>query len=236
MNAWAKAFALHKGVKTVKMVQNGIRQEGISHLLSEGLKHARGLGVLDLQDNTFTILGARALSGTVGGWTELRELGVGDCLLGAKAVTMLAEALAKGRNGKVEVLRLQYNDITPKSLAKLVEAAKNGLGSLKRVELNGNKFEEEDNSVVELRELLNERKEKLAGDVVYEDEWGLDELSDLEGEDSDEDEEEEEEEEEEERREKLIHEEEEAQEQPVVQEDDKEVDKLAEELAKKVEI
>lgn len=84
MAAWAKAFAAHTGVREVKMVQNGIRQEGITLLLKEGLRHAAGLRTLDLQDNTFTAMGARALSDVVGGWTELVELGIGDSLLSAR--------------------------------------------------------------------------------------------------------------------------------------------------------
>ena len=73
MAAWAGAYAAHApGLVEVKMVQNGIRQEGVAQLLRTGLVHATGLRVLDLQDNTFTAMGARALSEVVGGWSELR--------------------------------------------------------------------------------------------------------------------------------------------------------------------
>merc|ERR1712000_476560 len=97
MTAWAKAYSLHTGVKEVKMVQNGIRQEGISHLLTDGLKTAPQLEVLDLQDNTFTILGAKALATVAPGWTEVQELGIGDSLLKAKGGIALAAALASGK-------------------------------------------------------------------------------------------------------------------------------------------
>jgi Ran GTPase-activating protein 1 len=227
MTAWAKAYSLHTNLKEVKMVQNGIRQEGISHLLTDGLRHAKGIKVLDLQDNTFTILGANALAKVVPGWTEIQELGVGDSLLSAKGGVVVANALAKGGNKKLEILRLQYNDITTK-------AAKGALPALKKIELNGNKFSEDHQSIMELKELLEERKEKLAGDIVMEDEWGLDSLSDLEDE-SEEEEEEEEEEEAEELRERLLEEAKEAQEEPVAQKEDKDVDELAAEL-KKTEI
>jgi Ran GTPase-activating protein 1 len=53
MTAWAKAYSLHNKIKTIKMVQNGIRQEGVSHLLTEGLSHASELKVLDLQDRRY---------------------------------------------------------------------------------------------------------------------------------------------------------------------------------------
>lgn len=237
MTAWAKTFSLHNKIKEVKMVQNGIRQEGISHLLSEGLSHATGLETLDLQDNTFTLMGAKALAKVTPIWTSIKELGIGDSLLGAKGAVLLGDALAKGTNKKLEILRLQYNDITSKGLASIAKAAKDALPALKKIELNGNKLEEEDEGIIALQELLEERKEQVGGDDAVDDEWGLDSLSDLEGEDSDEEEEEEEEEEDvepEERAEKLVKEAEEAQEEPVIQKKDAEVDDLAKQLEKTI--
>ncbi|KAI8956794.1 RNI-like protein [Daldinia sp. FL1419] len=234
MLAWAKAFSLHNKVKEVKMVQNGIRQEGIEQLLTSGLNHATGLKVLDLQDNTFTIKGARALAKVVPLWTDIEELGIGDSLLSAKGGVLLADALSKGQNQKLETLRLQYNDITAVGVKGFASAAKDGLPALRRIELNGNKFSEDDESILALQELLDERKEKHGGDVIDEDTWGVDSLSDLEDLDSDEEEEEEEEGEEpapEEKAEKLVKEAEEAQEEPTVQLKDDEVDALAKKLA-----
>ena len=232
MAAWAKAYSLHTGVKEIKMVQNGIRQEGISHLITEGLRYTRSIQVLDLQDNTFTLLGAKALARVAPGWADIKELGIGDSLLGAKGGVLLASALGKGGNKKLEILRLQYNDITTKGLQALAKVVKEDLPVLKKIELNGNKFSEDDEAVVELKELFEERKEKHGGDVVLEDAWGLDSLSDLEEESEEEPEEEEEEEEAEELRERLLEEAEEAQEQPVAQKKDKDVDELADELKK----
>lgn len=232
MTAWAKTFSLNNKIKEVKMVQNGIRQEGISHLLSEGLNHAGELRILDLQDNTFTIMAGKALAKVVAGWTDLQELGVGDSLLGAKGAILLADALAKGKNAKLEILRLQYNNITAPGVKGFAAAAKEALPALKRIELNGNKFTEDDESILVLQELLDERKEKSSGDDEAEDDWGVDSLSDLEEEDSDDEEEEEEEEVVEERAEKLIKEAEEAQEEPVIPSKSKEVDELAKKLEK----
>lgn len=234
MTAWAKAYSLHNKIKVVKMVQNGIRQEGISHLLTEGLTHASELKVLDLQDNTFTVTGARALSKVVSNWTSLQELGVGDSLLGAKGGVLVANALGKGKNTKLEILRLQFNEITAPGIKAFATAAKDGMSGLKRIEINGNILTEDDESILALQELLEERKEKLAGDIVNEDEWGVDELEDLEEPDSDAEDEEEEEEdiEPEDRAEKLIKEAEEAQEEPVIAVKDKEVDELAKKLEK----
>lgn len=239
MVAWAKTYKLHNKIKQIRMIQNGIRQEGIEYLISQGLNHATQLDVLDLQDNTFTLVGAEALAEVVPSWTVIRELGVGDSLLSGKGAVLLAGSLSKGQNQKLETLRLQYNDITTPGIKALADLAKDALPALKRIELNGNKFREDDESIATLQDLLEERKEKLAGDVINEDEWGVDSLSDLEDISDDEDDDDEEEDEDEEegvtrekRAEKLIREAEEAQEEPVAQVKDQEVDNLAKELEK----
>lgn len=236
MPAWAKAYEAHKsGIKSVKMTQNGIRSEGISHLISSGLSHCDGLEVLDMQDNTFTFQGARALAKALQGWAGLKELGVGDDLLGGRGAIKVFEALGSGNNENIEILRMQYNDINPAGLKALLDAAKDAMPKLRRVELNGNKFEEEDPSIEDLAQLLSDRKDDLGKDDDPDDHWGLDDLDELEGEDSDEDEAdelEEEEEEEEEARERLVKEDEEAEDQPVSEKKDPEVDDLASKLEK----
>lgn len=242
MAAWAKAYAANSGVKTIKMTQNGIRQEGIAHLLTNGLSHLAKLETLDLQDNTFTIMGAKALSSVVGKWHQLRELGVGDCLLGGRGGVALASALEKGHNKQVEVLRLQFNDINAKGLAGLASAAASSLPALRRVELNGNKFDEEDSSVEKLREVLEARKEE-SGEHEDDDEyWGLDELDELESEDEEEEESDVEEKrgdvsdeegvEVEEKAARQIVEEQRNEDSNVAQKEDKKVDDLANTLAK----
>lgn len=236
MEAWAQAYKAHSNMQSVKMTQNGIRPEGITELISNGLSNCAGLQVFDLQDNTFTIKGAQALAKAVPKWPALKELGVGDDLLGARGSIKVFEALAKGSNKNVEVLRLEYNDITPPGVKALLQAAKDGLPALRRVELNGNKFEEEDTSVEELSALLEERKDEKGTDDDPENHWGLGDLDELEGEDEDEDEEEaevdEEEEEQEEKREKTLHEADQAEDAPVSQKKDAGVDDLADMLGK----
>lgn len=241
MGAWAKAYQAHNRVKTIKMVQNGIRQDGISLLLREGLKGCVELEVLDLQDNMFTSTGARAFSEVVGGWKGIRELGISDSLIGSRRARQLVELLGKGKNKELEVLRLQYNDIDARGVKALLDAAKNGLPKLRRVELNGNKFSEDDEGVEGLRTLLEERRED-AGQSAQSDEWGLDELDELESEDEDdeaegsEDEEAEDEreddEEREERREGMLKEVDQEEESKVSQKKDEDVDELADALGK----
>jgi Ran GTPase-activating protein 1 len=220
MEAWARAYEVHaKGMRSVKMTQNGIRQEGISHLLKEGLRHASALEVLDLQDNTFTIMGSTALAGVLGGWSLLRELGVGDCLLSARGGIKVAQALAEGKNEKLQTLRLQYNEINAEGVKQFLHATRTGLQALRRIELNGNVFLEEDENVNDLREILEARKDEHGNDDDPEDMWGVDELDELE-------------EEEEEEEEELDEEEEDEVKQAEAEKKNKDVDELAETLGK----
>jgi len=236
------------------MVQNGIRQEGIVALLRDGLSHCTKLEVLDLQDNTFTALGSKALADAVGKWTSLIELGVGDCLLSARGGVMLADALKKGQNSAIEILRLQYNEIDAKGVKGLAEAAKSksALPKLRRVELNGNKFSEDDSSIIEMKEVLDARREEAGVEEDEEDEdWGIDELDDLEEDDEDEEEDDNDEGEDdndegeddndegeddndegEAEDERIVKDADIAEDQPVAQEKDKEVDDLANLLGK----
>ncbi|KAK3670592.1 Ran GAP Rna1 [Recurvomyces mirabilis] len=192
MSAWVKAYTANNKVQTVKMVQNGIRQEGIATLLQHGLSKCKQLRILDLQDNTFTSLAAKTLCNTISKWPVLIDLGVGDCLLSARGGLQLGEALSHGTNKQIEVLRLQFNEIDSKGVKAICDAALHdtALPRLRRVELNGNKFSEEDPNVEKLQELLSARKEdaeqKYPGiDVDDDDAWGVDELDELDDEDED---------------------------------------------------
>lgn len=235
MAAWAIAYSANRNIKSIKMVQNGIRQEGIMALLRDGLAKCEKLEVLDLQDNTFTAKGSRSLADAVSKWPQLKELGVGDCLLSARGGVMVAEALQKGENQSLEVLRLQYNEIAADGLKAFAEAARGkALPALRRIELNGNKFSEDESEIEELKTLLDERRESATGANKDDDEeWGVDELDDMEEEDSDEEEEAEDEEDAEE--EKIIKDADAAEAQPVAQRQDEDVDDLADSL-KKTEI
>jgi len=178
-SAWAKALAAHSSsLRELRMTQNGIRVEGMTALLKNGLRNAPKLEVFDLQDNLLTVPGSLALVQVIGGWGQLKELSIADTLLKARGGVLLGEALAKGKNQNLETLRLQYNEITAKGLAAILQAAKTSLTKLKRVELNGNYFSEEDPSVEALGELLSDRREEAGGDADDES-WGLDELDEL---------------------------------------------------------
>ncbi|GLI75452.1 Ran GAP Rna1 [Penicillium ochrochloron] len=237
MAAWARAYEKHAaGMKSVKMTQNGIRQEGTSYLLKSGLRHCSALEVLDLQDNTFTVMGSTALADVLAGWPALIELGVGDCLLSSRGTVKVANALAANKNPKIQTLRMQYNEIKAEGVKALTHAAKTALPSLRRVELNGNIFSEEDPNIADLRELLEARQEEHGTDDDAEDTWGVDELDELEEEESEEEDEDEDEGEEDEevqaKAEKDLEDADRAEQEKVAQKSDKEVDELAEALGK----
>ena len=241
MAAWAKAYQAHNKVKTVKMVQNGIRQDGITLLLKEGLKHCEELQTLDLQDNTFTITGATALASVVPGWKSLKELGIGDSLLGSRGAKELSKALDKGSNKTLQTLRLQYNEIDTQGVQAILQAARNNLPALRRVELNGNRFSEDDDGVEGLRTLLEGRREEAGESETAGEEWGLDELDELEEESDDDDgdleadsdaEEDEDEEEKEGKSARVLKDADEEEARNVSQKNDEEVDELADVLGK----
>ena len=192
--AWAKAYRAHsRGMKVVRMVQNGIRPEGVVVLVREGLGKCESLEVVDLQDNTFTVPGAKALGDVVGGWKQLRELAVGDCLLKSRGAFVLVEALGRQANEELRTLRLQYAEMDGKGMNKLLTAVEAGaLPSLRRVELNGNRFPEDDEAVVQLKEILDTRRDEVGEEALgvdKDDQWGIDELDDMEEDEEDEDEE-----------------------------------------------
>lgn len=178
MEAWARFIKSHGSIKELRLYQNGIRQEGIEHLMLHGLKHSPNLVKLDLQDNTFTAKGSSAMVEVLDQWPNIKEIGISDCLLSSKGGELLAEKIKTTDSlGNLEILRLQYNEIDEKGLQHLSDAVKKTLTQLKLLELNGNKFSEDHDSIDAINAIFTE---KGFGE--------LDELDDME-EDSDDEEE-----------------------------------------------
>lgn len=181
--ALARAFSSHGTLEVVRMPQNGIRPDGIRTIV-EGLRDCKNLRHLDLQDNTFTVKGSKALAQALPSWPQLEILNVSDCLLSKKGGAHVFTALERGENKQLKELLLQYNEIQADGVQILAQAIKSHLNLLEKLDLNGNKFEE-DHEVVEVL------KEALA---TWDNEEALLELDEMEEIDSDEEEEEEEEE------------------------------------------
>jgi Ran GTPase-activating protein 1 len=150
---WAEAFAAHGRMVEVRMPQNGIRMEGIA-ALAKGLAECSTLEVLDLQDNTATRTGTRSIVKVLSKWPNLRVLNLSDCLLGISGGIALASALSCGSNPKLETLKLQYGEFDKRTVDLLSIAITQHLKHLTMIELNGNKFDAEDECVEELRKAL----------------------------------------------------------------------------------
>lgn len=180
---FADAYAaLGPSLKEVRMVQNGIRMEGIA-ALAKGLRRCPNLEILDLQDNTAAVVGSRAIASSLKYWPKLKHLNLSDCLLRPKGALMIMEALKEGHNTELESLKLQSDEVDAKAVEVLADAVRLHLKKLSVVELNGNRVEADDESMVKLREALEANG--------FED--AIDEIDDVEEVDEEEDEEEEEE-------------------------------------------
>ena len=151
--AWGEAFSKHGGLREVRMFQNGIRMEGIK-AIADGLSNNAQLEILDLQDNTATKTGTRAIVRNLASWPELRTLNLSDCLVGSTGGIALATSLASGSNPKLEKLQLQYGEFDKKTVEILATAITQHLSGLTVLELNGNRFQEDDECVEQLKEAL----------------------------------------------------------------------------------
>ena len=164
-SAWAEAFAEHGSLQEVRMVQNGIRMEGITHL-ARGLGKNPGIQHIDLQDNTFTVdgelSGVEAWTEALASWPELHTLNLSDCVLSSDGeVPSLIDSLAKGSNPKLHTLQLQNNNLETASFEVLAGAISEGLRSLMALELQWNDVEEDDEHLENLSLSLKQRGGKL---------------------------------------------------------------------------
>lgn len=181
--ALARAFSSHGTLEVVRMPQNGIRPDGIRTIV-EGLRDCKNLRHLDLQDNTFTVKGSKALAAALPSWPNLEILNVSDCLLSKKGGVCVFSALERGENKQLKELLAQYNEIRADAIEILAVAIKSHLNLLEKIELNGNMFEEDHQVVEILRDAL----------ATWDHEDALDELDEMEDIDSDEESEEDEDE------------------------------------------
>ena len=180
---FAEAYsALGASLREVRMVQNGIRMEGIS-ALAKGLQACPNLEILDLQDNTAAYSGSRAIATALKAWPKLKHLNLSDCLLRPEGALSLMNALMNGHNNLLESLKLQSDEIDVRAVNILADAVKVHLKKLSTIELNGNRVEADDESMQRLQSAL----------VANGFEDAIDEIDDVEEVDEEEDEEKEQE-------------------------------------------
>lgn len=162
---WAEAFAAHGTLVEVRMIQNGIRMEGIT-ALANGLAQCPNLEHVDMQDNTFVVggelIGVQAWTRALQSWPNLHTLNISDCGLSAEGeVPVLIEALAKGSSPKLHTLQLQNNNLEAASFGVLAGAISQGLSSVMALELQWNDVEEDDENLENISLALKQRGGKL---------------------------------------------------------------------------
>ncbi|EIN12895.1 RNI-like protein, partial [Punctularia strigosozonata HHB-11173 SS5] len=164
---WAEAFAAHGTLEDVRMPQNGIRQDGII-ALAKGLSKNPALERLDLQDNAFNVddsdEGSRAMANALPLWPGLQQLDFSDCVIASEddhTPPAIIDALAAGSNPKLHTLQLQNNNIGAESFAMLAESLPQRMPLLKRLELQWNDIDEDDEALNTMTDLLKARGGKL---------------------------------------------------------------------------
>ena len=162
---WAEAFAEHGTLVEVRMVQNGIRMDGIA-ALARGLAKCPDIEYIDLQDNTFTVdgelTGVEAWAEALASWPNLHTLNLSDCVLSAEGeVPEVINALSLGSNPKLHTLQLQNNNLETRTFTVLAEAISKGLQNLKTLELQWNDVEEDDENLENISSSLKQRGGKL---------------------------------------------------------------------------
>ncbi|BGP29835.1 Ran GAP Rna1 [Rhodotorula toruloides] len=180
---FAAAFSALTTLEEVRMPQNGIRMEGIEAIV-KGLQKNPGLQWLDLQDNTATEKGSKAIAESLPFWPKLRILNLSDCLLRPRGGLSIFTTLLSGSNPLLTSLKLQSNELDTRAITQLAAAIALHGEHLTDLELNGNYG-------VDGTEEEYEKVREALGKWDHED--ALDELDELEEPEEEEEEESEEE-------------------------------------------
>lgn len=164
-STWADAFAAHGTLEHVSLPQNGIRQEGMT-ALARGLAKNAGLRVLELQDNAVNVDdsdgGTAAFAAALPKWPALEKLDFSDCVLAAEGtIPAVLPVLAQGGHARLHTLQLQNNNLGTESFALIAEEVLGKLPALKRLELQWNEVEEDDEAAEALKDAMTARGGKL---------------------------------------------------------------------------
>ena len=162
---WAEAFAEHGTLVEVRMVQNGIRVDGIT-ALARGLAKCPDIEYIDLQDNTFTVdgelTGVEAWAEALASWPNLHTLNFSDCVLSAEGeVPEIINALSLGSNPNLHSLHLQNNNLETRTFEVLAGAVSKGIQKLMTLALQWNDIEEDDENLENISLTLKKRGGKL---------------------------------------------------------------------------
>lgn len=162
-----------KGLKNVKLYQNGIRPRGIMSLIHYGFKFNTQLEILDLQDNTFTATASKTLADTLPIWKDsLKELNLNDCLLKEAGSDLVFDVILKEKFPHLHTLKFEYNEMNQETLEnKLCKALEEGnLPELKELQINGNRLDEDSEAIDTLQAKFEEMEIDDFEEVDSEDE------------------------------------------------------------------
>jgi len=189
----AEALTSHKQtLTTIALPQDGIRPQTMLKLIKQ-LGHCNKLEHLDLQDNTFSNKGGKALAAIIGEMHSLQKLNIADCMLGHQGSLEFIKALGKSSKVLKSLVHIsiQYDEVTEvgvSELAKFLPKIKN----LKKLELNGNEFDADCKAMTKIRSAIKELG--LDADDVLDEMEDMEDLATSAEEDSSDDEDDEEEE------------------------------------------
>jgi len=151
---FAQAFSEHGTLECVRMIQNGIRLEGVI-ALAEGLSKCPNLRELDIQDNVADGKGCEALCKAVSNWPNLTHLNLSDCVLTPAGGSKLIGALASlPFTSKLTTLSFQNAELDDEAIVLLREKLEDGLEELKRIEIQWNDNDPDLEEIVEMKEIL----------------------------------------------------------------------------------
>jgi Ran GTPase-activating protein 1 len=140
--AFAKMLEAHPTIQEFALPQCGIRSEGIV-ILSGGLAKCSNVKSVDLQDNTFTTVGAKAFAEAIPSWKTLINLNIGDCMCEDEGSVLVMKALCEAPLVvTLESLNFQYNEMKEDG-AQILAGSLEKFTTLKTLVLNGNAFDPE---------------------------------------------------------------------------------------------
>lgn len=165
--------AHNKGLKNVKLYQNGIRPRGIMNLIHYGLKYNTALEILDLQDNTLTKTASVMLAENLPIWKDvLVELNLNDCLLKQDGADAIFDVFVNTKFENLKALKVEYNEIVQSTIEeKLLKAIETkNLTALEILQINGNILEEDSEALDTLQGMFEELELDDLEEVDSEDE------------------------------------------------------------------
>jgi Ran GTPase-activating protein 1 len=135
---------------------------------ARGLAKNPKLRVLEIADNAMNIddgtEGTQAFADALSSWPDLERIDLSDCVLAheeADAPPSLSDALAKGEYKKLHTLLLQNNNLDVAAFKKLGEDVVAKLPALRRLQVQWNEVEGDEEAVEALRDVLVVRGGKL---------------------------------------------------------------------------